>query len=72
VSASLRLVLMMLKVALVDGPREYGGIANAIEDIQRTLTLNGEDSISLGKVDSILRENNVDVGKIEAAYVGHD
>jgi hypothetical protein len=54
VSASLRLVLMMLKVALVDGPREYGAIANAIEDIQRTLTLNGEDSISLGKVDSIL------------------
>jgi hypothetical protein len=60
----------MLKVALVDGPREYGAVANAIEDIQRTLTLHGEDSIPLDKVDSILRENNVDVGKLEAAYVG--
>jgi hypothetical protein len=69
-SASLRLVLLMLRVALVDGPKQYGNVANAIEDIQRTLTLNQQESIPLEKVDSILRENNVDVGKLEEAYVG--
>jgi hypothetical protein len=70
-SASLRLVLLMLRVALVDGPKLYGGVANAIEDIQRTLILNNKESLPLDKIDSILRENNVDVGKLEAAYVGH-
>jgi hypothetical protein len=69
-SASLRLVLLMLRVALVDGPKGYGGVANAIEDIQRTLILNDQESMPFEKVDSILRENNVDVEKLEEAYVG--
>lgn len=70
-SASVRLVLTMLKVAMVDGPSIYGSVSNAIEDIERTLKLNGPLSLDLMKLDSILRENNVDTEKIEETYVGN-
>jgi hypothetical protein len=69
-STSLTLVLTMLRVALIDGPKEYGSVINAIEDIKRTAQHNRVESITLGQLDSILRENNVDVEKLEGAYVG--
>lgn len=67
-SDSLRLVLTMLHVAAVDGPSLYGSVSHAIEEIERALK-NGAETIPLDKVDSILRENNVDTREIEAAYV---
>jgi hypothetical protein len=69
-NASIRLILTMLKVTLVDGPSVYGSIHSAIEDIERVLA-NEPEGLTLGKVDSILRENNVDTEEIEATYVGN-
>lgn len=71
-SAGVRLALTMLKVALVDGPNIYGSVLNAIKDIERTLTLNGPEGLSLQKLDSILRENNVDTERIKETYVGDE
>jgi hypothetical protein len=69
-NASVRLILTMLKITLIDGPSIYGSVQSAIKDIERVLG-NGPEGLTLGKVDSILRENNVDTEEIEATYVGN-
>jgi hypothetical protein len=69
-NASVRLILTMLKVTLIDGPSVYGSVHSAIKDIERILA-NEPEGLTLGKLDSILRENNVDAEEIEATYVGN-
>lgn len=64
---SVSLILTILTLLLQDGPSIYGGVLSAIHAIEDLQAKHGSN-ISLGMIDSVLREYNIDVQAIQKTY----